>query len=89
VYAGWCTRANGDRHPTALNVGRRPTFYDSAKTPLVEAHLIGFDGDLYGEELRIEFVEFLRSERKFSGLEALAEQLQRDVDLAQRVLSVD
>ena len=40
VYAGWCTRANGERHPCAINIGRRPTFYEHAEQSLLEAHLI-------------------------------------------------
>jgi riboflavin kinase/FMN adenylyltransferase len=87
VYAGWCTRSGGDRHACAINIGRRPTFYEHAEQSLLEAHLIDFDGDLYGEEMAIEFVEFLRSERKFAGIDELAEQLRSDVAEARRILS--
>jgi riboflavin kinase / FMN adenylyltransferase len=86
VYAGWFTRANGDRHPCAINIGRRPTFYDHAKESLLEAHLIDFDGDLYGEEARVSFVRLLRSERKFDGIDQLVEQLKTDVDDARTIL---
>ena len=86
VYAGWFTRANGDRHPCAINIGRRPTFYDHAKESLLEAHLIDFDGDLYGEEARVSFVRLLRSERKFEGIDQLVEQLKTDVDDARTIL---
>ncbi|MEM8707854.1 MAG: bifunctional riboflavin kinase/FAD synthetase [Actinomycetota bacterium] len=89
VYAGWCTRANGDRHPCAINIGRRPTFYEHAEQSLLEAHLIDFEGDLYGEEVAVAFVDFLRSERKFSGLDQLSEQLKIDIDNARRVVLGD
>jgi riboflavin kinase / FMN adenylyltransferase len=86
VYAGWCTRADGSRHACAINIGRRPTFYDHAQTSLLEAHLIDFDDDLYGEEVRVSFVRFLRSERKFAGIDQLVEQLKTDVDDARALL---
>ncbi|MEQ8840904.1 MAG: bifunctional riboflavin kinase/FAD synthetase [Acidimicrobiales bacterium] len=79
VYAGWCHRANGDRHPCAINIGRRPTFYEHTEQSLLEAHLIGFDGELYGEQIDVSFVEFLRSERKFDGIDQLVAQLTTDV----------
>ena len=52
IYAGWYRRPDGTAHPAAVSVGRRPTFYDAADdppAPLVEAYLLDFDGDLYGE----------------------------------------
>ncbi len=89
VYAGWCTRADGSRHACAINIGRRPTFYEHAEQSLLEAHLIDFDGDLYGEEVRVSFEAFLRSERKFDGIDQLQAQLKADVDDARTVLGVD
>ncbi|MEZ5167140.1 MAG: riboflavin kinase [Acidimicrobiales bacterium] len=74
------------RHPCAINIGRRPTFYEHAEQSLLEAHLIDFEGDLYGEEVQVAFVEFLRSERKFDGIDQLAEQLKRDIDDARTAL---
>ena len=79
VYAGWCDRADGDRHPCAINIGRRPTFYEHTEKSLLEAHLIDFDGDLYGETIDVSFVEFLRSERKFDGIDQLVAQLETDI----------
>ena len=79
VYAGWCRRANGDRHPCAINIGRRPTFYEHTEQSLLEAHLIDFAGDLYGEQIDVSFVQFLRSERKFDGIDQLIEQLDDDI----------
>lgn len=78
VYAGWFERPNGDVHACAINIGRRPTFYEHADTSLLEAHLLDFDGDLYDEPAKVRFVHFLRSERKFDGVEAIVAQLQLD-----------
>lgn len=86
VYAGWYTRPDGVRYPCAINLGRRPTFYEHADHSLLEAHLIGFDGNLYGEAAAVQFVGFLRSERKFDGIDALVEQLKHDVDHAADLL---
>lgn len=82
VYAGWYMRPDGERHACAINLGRRPTFYDHATTSLLEAHLLDFDGDLYGEAAKVEFVAFLRSERKFDGIDALVAQLKMDCEHA-------
>lgn len=86
VYAGWYIRPDGTRWPTAINVGKRPTFYQDAEHSLLEAHLIGFEGDLYDEPGRVQFVELLRSERRFDGIDALVAQLQQDVSQAQELL---
>ncbi|CAN5497516.1 bifunctional riboflavin kinase/FAD synthetase [soil metagenome] len=87
VYAGWYRRPDGVANPCAINLGRRPTFYEHADSSLLEAHLIDFDGDLYGEPARVSFVDFLRSERKFDGIDALIEQLKHDVDHARTILA--
>ena len=81
VYAGW---ANG--HPTAINVGVRPTF-ETGRGLLVEAHLLDFDGDLYGQTLRIAFLERLRGEKRFDSVDELVAQMKRDVDDARRITS--
>ncbi len=70
--------------PAVANLGQRPTFGGGATT--LEAHLLGFEGDLYGQEARVEFVDRLRAEKAFSGPEALIEQIRRDADTARRVL---
>lgn len=89
VYAGWYERPDGDElHPCAINIGRRPTFYEHADHSLLEAHLIDFAGDLYGERARVRFVDFLRSERKFDGIDALIAQLKHDVEHARSVLEL-
>jgi riboflavin kinase / FMN adenylyltransferase len=88
VYAGWYERPNGDVHACAINLGRRPTFYEHADSSLLEAHLLDFEGDLYGEEAKVRFVNFLRSERKFDGIDALVSQLQADIAHARDLLGV-
>ena len=87
VYAGWCDLPDGSRHPCAINIGRRPTFYEHAEQSLLEAHLIDFDGDLYGVQVAVSFVAFMRSERKFEGIDQLAIQLKKDVDEARKLLT--
>jgi riboflavin kinase/FMN adenylyltransferase len=79
VYAAW---AHG--HPAAVNVGVRPTF-DSGRGVLVEAHLIDFDGDLYGQRLRVAFLERMRGEKRFDSVDALVEQMGRDVERARDI----
>jgi riboflavin kinase/FMN adenylyltransferase len=69
----------------AVNVGVRPTF-KTGRGLLVEAYLIDFDADLYGQILRIAFVKRLRGERRFETAEALAEQMAQDVEDARNVL---
>ena len=88
IYAGWYARPHGGSvHPAALSVGRRPTFYDDAESSLLEAYLLDFDGDLYGEEARVRFVARLRGEVKFDSVDALVEQMARDVEAARTALS--
>ena len=82
VYAGHFTREDGAVYACAINLGRRPTFFEHADHSLLEAHLLDFDEDLYGEHVRVTFEHFLRSERKFDGLEAIKTQLQLDVAAA-------
>jgi riboflavin kinase/FMN adenylyltransferase len=79
VYAAW---AHG--YPAAVNVGVRPTF-DTGRGLLVEAHLVGYEGDLYGETLRIGFIERLRGEKRFDSVDALVEQMHRDVAETERI----
>jgi len=81
VYAAW---ANG--HPAAVNVGVRPMF-DTGRGLLVEAYLIDFEGDLYGEGLRIAFVQRLRGEKRFESVEELVAQMGRDVEQARGILA--
>jgi len=87
VYAGWYVGPDGVPRASAINIGRRPTFYDDHGLLLVEAHLIDFDGDLYGQHAHVRVTHRLRDEIKFSGIDALAEQLRADVQHAREVLA--
>ena len=87
IYAGWYLTPDGVRHPAAISLGKRPTFYERADTSLLEAHLIDFDGDLYGQPARVQFVEWLRDELKFDSVEALVEQMGRDVERSRSILA--
>ena len=86
VYAGKFKCDDGSMHACAINLGRRPTFFEHADHSLLEAHLLDFDGDLYGQKVSVTFEHFLRSERKFDGLEAIKTQLQLDVAAARLAL---
>ncbi len=81
VYAAW---AHG--HPAAVNVGVRPTFA-TGRGLLVEAYLLDFDGDLYGETLRIAFLQRLRGEKRFDSVDALVAQMRLDVAQARQITS--
>ena len=75
-------------YPAMVNIGRRPTVDSSAKPQLtVEAHLIGFEGNLYGSRLDVEFLHRLRSEQKFDSLASLISQLEADKVATLRCLS--
>ena len=80
VYAAW---AHGQM--AAVNVGVRPTF-ETGRGLLVEAYLIDFDADLYGQTLRIAFAKRLRGERRFESADTLVKQMERDVEDAREVL---
>lgn len=71
--------------PGVASLGTRPTVNGSGE-PLLEAHLFDYDGDLYGREIEVEFVEKLRDEERFESLDALVEQMQRDAAAARAIL---
>ena len=73
------------RYVAATNVGNRPTV--NGRSVTVEAHLIDFAGDLYGENIRVEFINHIRPEKKFSGLDALTTQIQADVEEIRNLLA--
>lgn len=84
VYAAHA-RTQGRTLRAAVNIGVRPTVAGTTPVPRVEAHLLDFDGDLYGAEVELSFVARLREERKFASVEALKEQIARDVAEARRM----
>jgi riboflavin kinase/FMN adenylyltransferase len=84
VYAGRC-RVNGHEGLAAINAGLRPTLNGPART--VEAHLLDYEGPpLYGATVRVEFLRRLREERRFPGLDALAEQIRQDLAQVRKLL---
>jgi riboflavin kinase/FMN adenylyltransferase len=76
------TRLRQATNRAVLNIGLRPTLAKPKPTLQVEAHLLDFESDLYGETLGVEFVERLRDEKPFSSLDELTEQISRDIELA-------
>ena len=83
VYAA-VTYLDGERWAGAMNIGSRPTV--SGKGLLVEVHVIGFSGNLYGRKLRVEFHHRLRDEMRFPGIEALKKQIRADVERIEAML---
>jgi riboflavin kinase/FMN adenylyltransferase len=85
VYAAWLIR-DGNRLPAAVSIGTNPTF--SATERRVEAYVLDFDGDLYGERLALDFVARLRGMEKFSGVEDLVTAIADDVARTRAILGV-
>ncbi len=76
---------DGERHDGAAYLGTRPT-YDNGM-PVLEVFLFDFDGDLYGRDIEVEFVDFIRADRKFDTSEALIAQMQADCARARDILA--
>jgi riboflavin kinase / FMN adenylyltransferase len=86
VYAARTYHAGG-MSPAVVNIGFRPTFEGGEARPVIEAHLLDFDGDLYDKTLTLEFIARLRPEMKFPGIDALVAQIHRDIELARVILA--
>ncbi len=84
VYACRATTAAGETYAAATNVGVRPMFV-TGRGELIEAFLLDFDADIYGQPLRLEFLKRLRGEKRFDSVEALIEQMARDVEEARAI----
>ena len=80
VWAALVRLASGSWGVAAVSVGRRRTFYAGEGHRLLEAHLLDFDGDLYGQPLRVELATRLRGQRGFSSVREITDQLHRDVE---------
>ena len=80
VYAG---RVDG--RAAAISIGVRPTFGDDLE-PLLEAYILDFDGDLYGDQLGVEFTHHLRGMERYDTVDALVEQMGRDVERARELV---
>jgi riboflavin kinase/FMN adenylyltransferase len=89
IYAVWYERPSGEVLPAAASLGHRPTFYESQPYPLLEVHVLDWDGDLYGELAKVRFVGRLRDELKFDSHDALVDQMHLDCDDARVVLARD
>jgi riboflavin kinase/FMN adenylyltransferase len=86
IYAGWYERPDRSTHAAAISIGRRPTFYPEGGPLMVEAYLLDFSGDLYGERAKVRFVSRLRGEERFASTEALVAQMNNDVEAARAAL---
>ena len=86
AYGVYATYAwiNNQRYKAATNIGTRPTV--DGLNLRIEAHLLDFTGDLYGKELCLQFVEYIRPERKFASLDQLVSQIRHDVDTVKAIL---
>lgn len=84
VYASY-SYVNGKPYPSVTNIGVRPTFL--LPKAIAETHIIGLNDNLYGQNIKIELIEFLREEKKFASLSELKEQIKRDVNAAQELLN--
>jgi riboflavin kinase/FMN adenylyltransferase len=85
VYACWAWLA-GNRLPAATNIGMRPTFMHGGQELHVETHILDFHADLYGQEIRLDFIRRLRDEQRFPSRESLVTQIHRDIDQARLLL---
>jgi riboflavin kinase/FMN adenylyltransferase len=85
VYAAWLVRGRGERLPAAVSIGTNPTF--SGRERRVEAYVLDFDGDLYGERLALDFVARLRETRAYPGAEPLVAQIREDVAQTREILA--
>jgi riboflavin kinase/FMN adenylyltransferase len=81
------TAVNGIAYDAVTNIGVRPTFEANPVPPRVEAHLLDFDGNLYGTSLKLEFVTRLRGEQRFASVNDLIAQIHRDVEAARQILA--
>src|SRR5436190_5780015 len=79
-------RLNGAVYPGVINLGYRPTV-SKAQERVLEIHLLDFDRDIYGKDLEVSFVQYLRPEKKFETIETLARQIGADVKQARELLA--
>ena len=87
VYATRAHLPGGETRVGVTNVGVRPTVSDK-NTVTIETYLVGFDGDLYGKTLRLDFIDYLREERKFSSTQELHDMIARNAEEAKRIVKL-
>jgi riboflavin kinase/FMN adenylyltransferase len=85
IYACWAY-LNQVKYRAAVNIGINPTFTPDKQIPNVEAHLLDFHGEIYGEDVQLEFIARLRNELRFRSVESLLEQIWKDVEETKRIL---
>lgn len=79
VYEGWIENESGERRVAAVSIGTRPTYYDEHGARLVEAHVLDFSGDLYGQQVSVGVGRVVRGQERFSSTEELIAQMHADV----------
>jgi riboflavin kinase/FMN adenylyltransferase len=87
IYACWVT-IGAERYRAMTNIGTNPTFTPNKQTPNVEAHILDFDREIYDQDIKVEFVERLRDEIRYSSVEALVSQIHLDIERGREILSV-
>lgn len=85
IYAGWLERSDGKRHLAAISIGTRPTYYGAHGELLVEAFVLDFEDDLYGERVRVGVGERVRGQVRFEGEDELVAQMALDADSVRRL----
>lgn len=86
VYTAWYHTPDGERRPACVSIGRRPTFYRDGAPQLVEAYLLDFTGDLYGQPARVDLISRQRGQERFDSADALVARMRGDVAEARRRL---
>jgi len=85
VYAGWVQLPDLQIHPTVINIGTNPTF-EKADAVSLEAHLLDFSGDIYGQRIRVHFTQRLRNELRFASVDELVQAIHHDIEEARQLL---
>jgi riboflavin kinase/FMN adenylyltransferase len=86
IYACWAHLGN-ERFMAATNIGFNPTFTPDRQTPSLEAYLLDFDRDIYGQHIKLEFMSRIRNELKFNSVQALIWKIQEDVEKTRELLT--
>ena len=88
VYAAY-TKIGDLHHPSVVSIGYRPTFYQSPTIRTIEDHILDFSGQIYGKQIKIQFIEKLRPEKKYDSVDKLMEQIRDDIITSREILSND
>jgi len=86
VYVGRC-EIEARMYPAAVSIGRMPTFGENKRQ--IEAHLIGFDGDLYGRTIQLDMIDWIRDQMKFPSIDQLKTRMARDLQWTAERASFD